>query len=131
MVPDVVRQAFCKSFWMAATGLAIALAGCDKKPEPGPGPGSSAAPLSASARLTEKERDRERRLRNQTINPEMCSIAIKKWNTLNGRAETDHKGAEWLTKCYARGNAAWYRCMVSATDGAGANKCMELLAPPE
>ena len=73
--------------------------------------------------------DRDFRTR---LDPELCSEALKRVNTLHQRPPEDSALLNLVSGCLKYGNNAWYQCVLSAKTAEAADTCSRrFLQPPE
>lgn len=135
----VARPVRLRSWWcLGLAASVLALAGCPRKPDepdpvpqspkdaaappatssppPAPSPLASApTPASGDAGVDLPFTPKERQEFHQKLNNELCELAAKHQNVVNGRPEFDKKGTLLITGCLFEGNLAWYKCVVATT----------------
>jgi hypothetical protein len=125
-----------------AVALALAASGCSscgkKNDEPSRdpkfNPASDAAPrpdAAASARASALTPTEQRDLRTR-LDPDLCTEAVKRVNTLHNRTPTDPVAIDIVSSCLKYGNNAWYRCVLDATTADVVDACgRKFLQPPD
>lgn len=123
MHPDKLLHA---ALLATLTALTAGCGGC--QPEKVPEPTESARPPPPAATTASPTEVRERGV---GLQPELCSLAARRFNELNGREPFDKKATNVIAFCLHYGNLAWYRCVTEATTPDGAKECMRLLGHAE